>query len=86
MIKVISNGTEGNSELHILKLFNSSPLRSDARNATVPVLEYLEFGGWTFAVMPYCDESEQPPIRNADEALECTEQILAVRRLSAEHC
>lgn len=78
VIKVVAKGKEGAHELGILRKLNTEPLRSDPSNATVPVLEFLEVGDWTFAVMPYCDPCEQPPILHASECLEFTEQILKV--------
>lgn len=78
VIKVISKGDENIHELQILQLLNSEQLKSDPLNATVPVIEFVNFLDWTFAVMPFCDESFEPVMRNADESLELAEQILRV--------
>ncbi|KAF9481611.1 hypothetical protein BDN70DRAFT_803119, partial [Pholiota conissans] len=49
---------EGSTELQILRLLNSPSMRSDPRNATVPILEFIEFHGWVFAVMPTYGECD----------------------------
>ncbi|KAI0319473.1 kinase-like domain-containing protein [Amylostereum chailletii] len=76
VIKLISKGHENAHELEILQLLNSEPLKFNPLNATVPVVEFLQFQDWNFVVMPYCDQSFKPPMTNAEESLEFAEQIL----------
>jgi hypothetical protein len=78
IIKVISKGEEGVQELQILKLLNSAPLRLDPANATVPVLEFLAYGDWTFAVMPRWGSCTFPPLKDAAECLEFADQVVSV--------
>ncbi|KAF8900810.1 hypothetical protein CPB85DRAFT_1458127 [Mucidula mucida] len=51
IIKAVS-GSNPTKELRALRLLNSDTLRDDPRNHTIPVLDYLEFNGQVFAVMP----------------------------------
>ncbi|KAI0319477.1 hypothetical protein OF83DRAFT_1260085 [Amylostereum chailletii] len=83
VIKVVSKGEENIHEFDILQLLNSEPLKSDPVNTTVPILEFIQFQDWTFAVMPYCDDSFDPPMLNAEECLDFSEQLLTVRPI---HC
>jgi hypothetical protein len=78
VIKVIAKGEDGNDELQILQFLNSEPLRSDPANATVPVLEFLTYDGWKFAVMPHWGSCDYPPMKNVAECLEFADQILSV--------
>ncbi|OCH86784.1 hypothetical protein OBBRIDRAFT_852835 [Obba rivulosa] len=77
VIKIVAKGEDGMKELEILQYINSEPLRSDPRNATVPVLEFLQYQDWWFAVMPRCDQSDELPFRDASECLEFAEQMLS---------
>ena len=78
VIKVIAKGNEGLSELEILQHLNSEPLRSDPHNSTVPVLEFLSFHDWQFAVMPFYDDCDASPFLSASECLDFMEQLLTV--------
>lgn len=78
VIKVVAKGDEGRRELEILQLLNSEPLRSDPANATVRVLEFLEFHDWHFVVMPLCDQCDELPFLNVSEGFDFADQILAV--------
>jgi serine/threonine protein kinase len=78
VIKAVAKGNEGLRELKILQLLNSEPLKSEPDNATVPVLEFLDYGDWHFVVMPFYDGSDERPFLNAVECLEFTEQVLSV--------
>ncbi|KAF8891982.1 hypothetical protein CPB85DRAFT_1440922 [Mucidula mucida] len=51
VIKAVS-GSIPTKELRALRLLHSDDLRDDPRNHTIPVLDYLEFNGQVFAVMP----------------------------------
>ncbi|GBE83928.1 hypothetical protein SCP_0509870 [Sparassis crispa] len=76
VIKVISKGTEGANERRTLELLNSEPLRSDPANTTVPVLDFLEYEDYCFAVMPCCGSSSSYPFLYASECLDFAEQLL----------
>ena len=78
VIKVVAKGDEGLNELEILHLLNSEPLKSDPTNSTVPVLEFLSFHDWQFAVMPFYDGCDASPFLSASECLDFMEQILSV--------
>ena len=78
VIKVIAKGDEGHNELEILQHLNSEPLRSDPDNSTVPVLEFLSFHDWQFAVMPFYDDCDASPFLSALECLDFMEQLLTV--------
>ncbi len=46
------SGSRLTKELRALRLLHSDALRDDPRNHTIPVLEFIEFNGQVFAVMP----------------------------------
>jgi len=77
IIKVVAKGEYGLEELEILQLLNSEPLRSNPANATVPVLDFLEYDSWHFIVMPCWSDCDMPWFRNADECLELMDQTLS---------
>ncbi|OCH86782.1 hypothetical protein OBBRIDRAFT_806536 [Obba rivulosa] len=85
VIKVVSKGDEGAKELEILQYLNSEPLRSYAGNTTVPILDFLHFDDWRFAVMPRCDPSDSLPFRDAGECLEFSDQILSALAFLHNH-
>ncbi|KAI0057596.1 kinase-like protein [Artomyces pyxidatus] len=85
VIKVVSKGQEGSGELEILKFLNTPDMRLDAANATVPVLEFISIGEWTFVVMPFCDGCENMPMVNAHEVLEFMEQLLSTLSFLHSH-
>ncbi|KAF8881728.1 hypothetical protein CPB85DRAFT_1567343 [Mucidula mucida] len=51
MLKAIS-GPKPTGELQAFRLLHSDALRDDPRNHTIPVLEYIDFNGQVFIVMP----------------------------------
>jgi hypothetical protein len=77
----VSKGSEGESELQILRYLNSEPVRSDPANSTVPVIEFLQFQDWNFVVMPFCDGCDELPFRDASECFDFAEQALAASSL-----
>ncbi|KDQ18764.1 hypothetical protein BOTBODRAFT_153640 [Botryobasidium botryosum FD-172 SS1] len=83
VIKLVSKGKEDSNELQILRLLQSEPLWSDPSNATIRILEFLEYDDLRFAVMPFCDDSLAYPFINISEYLDFTEQVL--RSLSFLH-
>ncbi|GBE83932.1 hypothetical protein SCP_0509910 [Sparassis crispa] len=76
VIKLISKGKEGENERQILQMLNSEPLQCDPANSTVPVIEFLEYQEYCFAVMPYCDGCDERPFLHASECLDFAEQVL----------
>jgi hypothetical protein len=78
VIKVVAKGEEGLRELQILQVLSSEPLSSDPSNPTVRVLEFLTYGDWHFAVMPFCDSFDDCPFLTASEFLDFAEQALRV--------
>ncbi|EMD36653.1 hypothetical protein CERSUDRAFT_123756 [Gelatoporia subvermispora B] len=76
VIKLVAKGEEGIEELRILEYLNSDQMRHDHRNATVPVLDYLQVHDWQFVVMPFCDPCTSLPLRSRAECLEFAEQLL----------
>ncbi|KAF9481627.1 hypothetical protein BDN70DRAFT_854812 [Pholiota conissans] len=72
-------------ELQILRFLNSSPMRSDPRNATVPVLEFLEFHGWIFVVMPAHEGCDEYYFLTSRECLDFACQILEALSFLHEH-
>ena len=69
---------EGLDEYNILKALNSEPMKSDSRNATVTVLDFIEIGPWRFATMPLLDDCAVYPFITALECLDFSCQILDV--------
>jgi hypothetical protein len=78
VIKLVRKGGQGRSEYEILRLLNSAPLRHHPGNATISVLEFIEYDDWHFVVMPFCDGCDEVPFRNVAEALDFAEQVLSV--------
>ncbi|KAF8968818.1 hypothetical protein BDZ97DRAFT_1902828 [Flammula alnicola] len=67
---------DGSTELQILRLLNSPSMRSDPRNATVPVIEFLEFHDWKFVVMPFLEGCDAYDLLTSHECLDFGCQIL----------
>ncbi|KAF9481616.1 kinase-like protein [Pholiota conissans] len=76
---------ESSIELQILRLLNSPPLRANTRNATVPVLEFLEFHGWIFIVMPTHDCCDAYFLLSSRECLDFACQVLEALSFLHEH-
>jgi hypothetical protein len=66
------------NELAVLKYLNSDELRADEANATVPVLEFIEYGVWTFAVTPHWTDSTSPEFTNIGEVCDWALQFIKV--------
>ncbi|KAJ3485370.1 hypothetical protein NLJ89_g11903 [Agrocybe chaxingu] len=49
-----SDSSDISEEYQILCLLNKELAREDQRNATLPVLEFIDYEDWKFAVMPMC--------------------------------
>jgi hypothetical protein len=78
VIKVVAKAEEGLRELQILRRLSSEPLKSDPSNPAVPVIEFLTYEDWHFAVMPFCDPFDSAPFLTASECLNVAEQALSV--------
>ena len=80
---------EGRRECENLHLLNSAPRRDhpdNLTNLTITVVEFIECNDWNFAVMPFCDGCDDVPFRNAAEALDFVEQVVAVsNQLTSYH-
>ncbi len=46
------SGPQPSKELRAFRLLQSDALRDDPRNHTIPVLDYINFNGQVFVVMP----------------------------------
>lgn len=71
-------GDTKTNELRILEFLNSDMLRADETNATVPVIEFIEHSGWTFAVTPRWSESTDPEFVDVGEVLDWALQLISV--------
>jgi hypothetical protein len=77
VIKVIP---EENLELEILKILSSVPLRSDPRNHTIPVLQFISGAGVEFVVQAHwCEHWDWPPFDCFESRLKMALQLLEVR-------
>ncbi|KAJ7159791.1 kinase-like domain-containing protein, partial [Mycena filopes] len=66
------------TELGILTLLSTRPLRSDRRNHTIPVLKVIPVprDTWTLVVMPYGRSFDTPPFHCCNEFMEAMRQYL----------
>jgi hypothetical protein len=78
VINQVRKYDEGRSESENLHLLNSAPLRDHPDNLTITVVEFIECNDLNFAVMPFCNGCDDVPFRNAAEALDFVEQVVAV--------
>jgi hypothetical protein len=78
MIKVISYKEEGLSEVEILKYLSSEPVKFEADNPTVPLLEILCHNNWTFSVQPRWSCSVEPEFQNVSDGLDFCIQVTKV--------
>ena len=82
VIKLVDKYTpdcpEGSIELRIFRLLNSPSMRTNPRNATIPVLEFLEFHGWTFIVMPAYESCDAYYFLSSRECLDFACQVSEV--------
>ena len=81
-IKVISDGqnVKGVNELRILEYLNRPDIRSDPRNRTVPVIEYIKHEQYTFAVFARWTDFPYDEIKIPMTAIESCTQVTEVRR------
>ncbi|KAG6846672.1 hypothetical protein H0H93_012531, partial [Arthromyces matolae] len=81
------SGHEPSTELRILKMVNAESARKDHRNHTIPVLEFVSFGGdWVFAVMPrWPSQIFHHDFGTVLECFQCIEVILEAFNFLHEH-
>ncbi|KAJ7291710.1 WD40-repeat-containing domain protein [Mycena rebaudengoi] len=74
IVKVIMAGS---IELQILKHLSSDPLRSDPRNHTIPVLQFIPCNGFEFSVQAcWYEHWQSPPFDCARSRFEMARQLL----------
>ncbi|KAL1660694.1 kinase-like domain-containing protein, partial [Schizophyllum commune] len=80
VIKVISDGqgAQGLNELKILKYLARQDLRADPRNRAIPVVEYIEYEHYVFAIFPRWTPFPYDDIQLPMTAIECCVQITEV--------
>ncbi|CAA7266294.1 unnamed protein product [Cyclocybe aegerita] len=71
-----SDSPDISAEYQILCLLNTEFMRADTRNATVPVLEFIDYEDWEFAVMPMCCGASMYPLLTSVECLDLASQVL----------
>lgn len=62
-----------------MRLLSTEPLRSDARNHTIPLLEILEEGEWAFIVTPEWGFLHWEPCASVEEYVEFSIQMFEVK-------
>lgn len=78
MIKVISYKDEGVNEVNILKYLSSEPVKCEADNPSVPLLELLHYDSWVFSIQPRWSSSVQPEMQNVFDGLNFCIQVTQV--------
>ncbi|KAJ3509594.1 hypothetical protein NLJ89_g5145 [Agrocybe chaxingu] len=71
-----SDSPDISEEYQILCLLNTESAREDQRNATLPVLEFIDYEDWKFAVMPMWCGSAAYPLLTSEECLNLASQLL----------
>ncbi|PPQ73956.1 hypothetical protein CVT24_012545 [Panaeolus cyanescens] len=84
VIRIVS-GPERSRELEILKRLTSSPALKDPRNITIPILDWLEFDGLTFIVMPRWDPAWIHDFGTVAECIHITDSFLAYLDFLHQH-
>ena len=86
MIKVISYKQEGASEVEILKYLSSEPVKSEADNPAVPLIDILCYDHWTFSVQPRWSNSVQPELADVSDGLNFCIQVTKVTPFYSNLC
>ncbi|KAJ8502134.1 hypothetical protein ONZ51_g223 [Trametes cubensis] len=76
---LIKKVRSGSAEVQIASALYSKPLRSNPRNHCVPVLDVLrdpQDEAWSYLVMPFLRDIDDPPFESVDNILDCCEQLL----------
>ncbi|KIM47406.1 hypothetical protein M413DRAFT_22085 [Hebeloma cylindrosporum] len=76
VIKIISDADNPSNEFKVLQYLNEEGVRSNPRNLTIHVLEFLTFYNLVFAVMPRWDSAFHADFGTVAEVMQCGEQIL----------
>jgi len=84
VIKLVSGDTPS-SELRILQHLNTKETRSDPRNHSIHVLQYISFDGLVFVVMPRWDPAFTHDFGTVAELVHLTKCFLEVFDLLHEH-
>ncbi|KIM36271.1 hypothetical protein M413DRAFT_319599 [Hebeloma cylindrosporum] len=84
-IKLVSDASVPSAELKALELLNSEPLRSDPRNHTIHVVEYLHIHNFIFAVMPRWDSAFSTKFDTVEEVTYCAQTFLEAFDFLHEH-
>ncbi|CAA7266295.1 unnamed protein product [Cyclocybe aegerita] len=71
-----SDSPDISDEYQLLCLLNTELARADQCNATVPVLKFIDYEDWKFAVMPMCCGSAAYPLLTSEECLNLASQLL----------
>ncbi|KIM47414.1 hypothetical protein M413DRAFT_199530 [Hebeloma cylindrosporum] len=85
VIKVISDADNPSNEFKVLQYLNEEGVRSDPRNLTIHVLEFLTIYNLVFAVMPRWDAAFRADFGTVAEVMQCGEQILECFGFLQEH-
>jgi len=85
VIKVICNVDKPTNELKVLQYLNKEGIRSDPRNRTIPVLEFITFNNLVFAIMPRWDRAFLADFGTVAEVMNCAEQFLECFDFLHEH-
>ncbi|KAF9041531.1 hypothetical protein BJ165DRAFT_1489558 [Panaeolus papilionaceus] len=76
VIRIVS-GPEPSDELKVLKRLSSRALLRDPRNITIPILDWLEFGGLVFIVMPRWDLAWIHDFEKVSELIEISDVLFS---------
>ncbi|KIM36290.1 hypothetical protein M413DRAFT_319948 [Hebeloma cylindrosporum] len=85
VIKLVSDASTPSQELKILQYLNTEPVRSDPRNHTILVVDYLNINGLIFAVMPRWDCAFNAEFDTVEEILHCAETFFEAFEFLHEH-
>jgi len=85
VVKLISNASVPSNELKVLQYLNTEPVRSDPRNHTIPVIEYLNISNLIFVVMPRWDGAFCCGFDTVEEIMHCAQSFLEVFEFLHEH-
>ncbi|KAI5828395.1 hypothetical protein K523DRAFT_388322 [Schizophyllum commune Tattone D] len=88
IIKVVSDGQDlkGLTELRILEHLDQPDLRAHPRNRTVPVVEFVRYEQYTFAIFPRWTDFPEKEIRTPRTAVECCVQVTEALAFLHEQC
>ncbi|PPQ79174.1 hypothetical protein CVT24_012888 [Panaeolus cyanescens] len=84
IIRLVSDD-QCSDELRIWRRLHSPGVKNHPRNRAIPVLEYLEFDGLTFIVMPRWDSPSSNDYATAEEVLNMAECIFDAVDFLHEH-